>query len=263
MMNKMESPVALPLQLLVALCCKLFLSSSDCTLCVWDVREPGSTMIISALPDQLRNGLLHTACGIPAYTAPEVVYRRSYDGSKADAWSCGVILFVLLAGRLPFDDSNLITMYKKVQRREYEIPAWISKPAGRIIYQLLESFRVSGLLLLQPRPPPSSANINWAGCWVEAASLRSTKPNPSSTTPPSPSKSSTSPKPAPQWSPASFEKSPPCAASCPPLFQLLCMLHPSSSTAYAPPPWLKHRCSEALSSSPSSPPCSAMAAAFE
>ncbi|KAM2637565.1 hypothetical protein EV1_022042 [Malus domestica] len=93
---------------------------------------------LSALPDQLKNGLLHTACGTPAYTAPEVVYRRGYDGSKADAWSCGVILFVLLAGRLPFDDSNLIAMYKKVQRREYEIPAWISKPAGRIIYQLLD-----------------------------------------------------------------------------------------------------------------------------
>ncbi|KAM0985351.1 hypothetical protein PS2_012384 [Malus domestica] len=93
---------------------------------------------LSALPGQLKNGLLHTACGTPSYTAPEVVYRHGYDGSKADAWSCGVILFVLLAGRLPFDDSNLIAMYKKVQRREYEIPGWISKPAGKIIYQLLD-----------------------------------------------------------------------------------------------------------------------------
>ncbi|BBG92411.1 CBL-interacting protein kinase 4 [Prunus dulcis] len=93
---------------------------------------------LSALPDQLKNGLLQTACGTPAYTAPEVVYRRGYDGSKADAWSCGVILFVLLAGRLPFEDNNLAAMYKKVQRREYEIPGWISKPAGRIIYQLLD-----------------------------------------------------------------------------------------------------------------------------
>ncbi|CAN6551728.1 unnamed protein product [Malus baccata var. baccata] len=93
---------------------------------------------LSALPDQLKNGLLHTACGTPSYTAPEVVYRHGYDGSKADAWSCGVILFVLLAGHLPFDDSNLIAMYKKVQRREYEIPGWISKPAGKIIYQLLD-----------------------------------------------------------------------------------------------------------------------------
>lgn len=93
---------------------------------------------LSALPEQLKNGLLHTACGTPAYTAPEVVYRVGYDGSKADAWSCGVILFVLLAGHLPFDDSNLVAMYKKIQRRDYVIPATISKPARRIIYQLLD-----------------------------------------------------------------------------------------------------------------------------
>ncbi|XP_061991770.1 CBL-interacting serine/threonine-protein kinase 4 [Rosa rugosa] len=93
---------------------------------------------LSALPEQLKNGLLHTACGTPAYTAPEVLYRVGYDGSKADAWSCGVILFVLLAGHLPFDDSNLVAMHKKIQRRDYIIPATISKPARRIIYQLLD-----------------------------------------------------------------------------------------------------------------------------
>ncbi|PHT85763.1 CBL-interacting serine/threonine-protein kinase 7 [Capsicum annuum] len=93
---------------------------------------------LSALPEQLRNGLLHTACGTPAYTAPEVVYRKGYDGAKADAWSCGVILFVFLAGRLPFDDSNLPTMYKAIHRREFVFPDWVSKPARRIISRLLD-----------------------------------------------------------------------------------------------------------------------------
>lgn len=93
---------------------------------------------LSALPEQINNGLLHTACGTPAYTAPEVVRRRGYDGSKADAWSCGVILFVLLSGLLPFDDTNLVAMYKKIHRREYQFPDCISKPARYIIYQLLD-----------------------------------------------------------------------------------------------------------------------------
>ncbi|KAJ7954806.1 Non-specific serine/threonine protein kinase [Quillaja saponaria] len=93
---------------------------------------------LSALPEQLKNGVLHTACGTPAYTAPEVFCRRGYNGSKADAWSCGVILFVLLAGYLPFHDSNLSTMYKKINRREYLFPEWISKPARHVIYQLLD-----------------------------------------------------------------------------------------------------------------------------
>ncbi|XWS39248.1 hypothetical protein CRYUN_Cryun18bG0034500 [Craigia yunnanensis] len=91
---------------------------------------------LSALPEQLNNGLLHTACGTPAYTAPEVVRRKGYDGSKADAWSCGVILFVLLAGYLPFDDGNLVAMYKKIHRREFQFPSWISKQAKAIIWQL-------------------------------------------------------------------------------------------------------------------------------
>lgn len=96
---------------------------------------------LSALPEQLRDGLLHTACGTPAYSAPEVMIRRGgggYDGGKADAWSCGVILFVLLSGYLPFDDSNLAGMYKNIHRREFQIPNWISKPVRFLIYHLLD-----------------------------------------------------------------------------------------------------------------------------
>ncbi|XP_010551703.1 PREDICTED: CBL-interacting serine/threonine-protein kinase 7-like [Tarenaya hassleriana] len=94
---------------------------------------------LSALPEHLKNdGLLHTACGTPAYTAPEVVARRGYDGAKADAWSCGVILFVLLAGYVPFDDSNIVTMYRKIHRRDYRFPNWIAKQSRSIIYHMLD-----------------------------------------------------------------------------------------------------------------------------
>ncbi|WOK97116.1 CBL-interacting protein kinase 7-like [Canna indica] len=94
---------------------------------------------LAALPDQLRgDGRLHTACGTPAYAAPEVVRRRGYDGAKADAWSCGVILFVLLTGTLPFDDANLALMYRKIHKREYEFPPWVSSQARRLIFRLLD-----------------------------------------------------------------------------------------------------------------------------
>jgi serine/threonine protein kinase len=44
----------------------------------------------------------------------QVINNKGYDGAKADLWSCGVILFVLMAGYLPFEDSNLMSLYKKV-----------------------------------------------------------------------------------------------------------------------------------------------------
>ncbi|KAL2479048.1 CBL-interacting serine/threonine-protein kinase 25 [Forsythia ovata] len=92
---------------------------------------------LSALPEQLRNGLLHTQCGTPAYVAPEVLRKKGYDGAKADIWSCGVILYVLLAGFLPFQDENLMRMYTKVFKAKFEFPPWFSYEVKRLISRLL------------------------------------------------------------------------------------------------------------------------------
>ncbi|OAY69919.1 CBL-interacting protein kinase 7 [Ananas comosus] len=97
---------------------------------------------LAALAEQRgRDGRLHTACGTPAYAAPEVALRRAgagYDGARADAWSCGVILFVLLAGRLPFDDANIPLMYRRIHRRDYAFPPWVSPAARRVVARLLD-----------------------------------------------------------------------------------------------------------------------------
>ncbi|PWA78205.1 protein kinase, ATP binding site [Artemisia annua] len=93
---------------------------------------------LSALPEQLRNdGMLHTQCGTPAYVAPEVLRNKGYDGAKADIWSCGVILFVLLSGYLPFREDNVMHMYKKIFKAEYEFPLWVSLDSRRLISKLL------------------------------------------------------------------------------------------------------------------------------
>ncbi|KAK6912297.1 NAF domain [Dillenia turbinata] len=93
---------------------------------------------LSALPEQLWNdGLLHTQCGTPAYVAPEVLRKKGYDGAKADIWSCGVILYVLLAGYLPFQHENVMKMYTKVFKAEFECPPWFSSEAKRLISKLL------------------------------------------------------------------------------------------------------------------------------
>lgn len=94
---------------------------------------------LSALSQQVRDdGLLHTTCGTPNYVAPEVLNDRGYDGSTADLWSCGVILFVLLAGYLPFDDSNLVNLYKKISAAEFTCPPWLSFGAMKLITRILD-----------------------------------------------------------------------------------------------------------------------------
>ncbi|KAK3008091.1 hypothetical protein RJ639_013773 [Escallonia herrerae] len=84
------------------------------------------------------DGLLHTTCGTPNYVAPEVLNDRGYDGAMADLWSCGVILFVLLAGYLPFDDCNLMNLYKKISAAEFTCPHWISFGAMKLITRILD-----------------------------------------------------------------------------------------------------------------------------
>jgi serine/threonine protein kinase len=84
------------------------------------------------------DGLLHTTCGTPNYVAPEVLEDQGYDGAMADLWSCGVILFVLLAGYLPFEDSNLMTLYKKISNAEFTFPPWTSFPAKRLLTRILD-----------------------------------------------------------------------------------------------------------------------------
>ncbi|KAM6566379.1 hypothetical protein CsatA_025507 [Cannabis sativa] len=93
---------------------------------------------LSALPDRIRDGLLHTACGTPAYTAPEILTRRGYDGARADAWSCGIILYHLLTGKLPFDDLNIAANLLKIKKRDYQFPASITGNTQKVIYRLLD-----------------------------------------------------------------------------------------------------------------------------
>ncbi|KAF2303028.1 hypothetical protein P3X46_020187 [Hevea brasiliensis] len=95
---------------------------------------------LSAVSDQIRqDGLFHTFCGTPAYVAPEVLARKGYDAAKVDIWSCGVILFVLMAGYLPFHDQNIMVMYKKIYKGEFRCPRWFSQELIRLLSRLLDT----------------------------------------------------------------------------------------------------------------------------
>ncbi|KAK7276108.1 hypothetical protein RIF29_17241 [Crotalaria pallida] len=94
---------------------------------------------LSALAESKRHdGLLHTTCGTPAYVAPEVIKRKGYDGAKADIWSCGVVLFVLLAGYLPFHDSNVVELYRKIGKAEFTCPEWFPQGVRRLLRKMMD-----------------------------------------------------------------------------------------------------------------------------
>ncbi|KAI3788705.1 hypothetical protein L2E82_01478 [Cichorium intybus] len=94
---------------------------------------------LSALAETRRqDGLLHTSCGTPAYVAPEVIDQKGYDGAKADIWSCGVVLFVLLAGFLPFHDSNLMEMYRKITMGKFKYPNSFPNEAKSLVSKILD-----------------------------------------------------------------------------------------------------------------------------
>ncbi|OIW19557.1 hypothetical protein TanjilG_07012 [Lupinus angustifolius] len=82
--------------------------------------------------------LLHTTCGTPNYVAPEVLSNLGYDGAAADVWSCGVILYVLMAGYLPFQEADLPMLYKRISAAEFVCPFWFSTGAKTLIHKILD-----------------------------------------------------------------------------------------------------------------------------
>ena len=97
--------------------------------------------------------LLETSCGSPHYASPEIVavsfvllgppekaekgQGMSYHGAASDIWSCGVILFALLTGRLPFDDENIRILLQKVKNGRFAIPADLPADAKDLITRML------------------------------------------------------------------------------------------------------------------------------
>ena len=82
---------------------------------------------------------LKTACGSPCYAAPEMIAGKRYLGSNVDIWSCGVILFAMVCGFLPFEDPNTNLLYKKILNADYQIPPFVSAECRDLITKILNT----------------------------------------------------------------------------------------------------------------------------
>lgn len=89
--------------------------------------------------------LMQTSCGSPCYAAPELVISEGlYVGSAVDVWSCGVILYAMLAGYLPFDDDpanpdgdNINLLYKYIVNTPLSFPEYVSQEARDLLSMML------------------------------------------------------------------------------------------------------------------------------
>ncbi|CDK24791.1 unnamed protein product [Kuraishia capsulata CBS 1993] len=87
---------------------------------------------------ETKGKLLETSCGSPHYASPEIVAGKHYHGGPSDIWSCGVILFALLTGHLPFDDTVIRNLLLKVQSGKFRMPQYLSAEAKDLIWAMLK-----------------------------------------------------------------------------------------------------------------------------
>lgn len=128
------------------------------------------------LSNMMKDGeFLRTSCGSPNYAAPEVVSGELYAGPEVDIWSCGVILYALLTGTLPFDDESVQILFKKIRSGVYSTPDYLSRPVANLIEKLLtvdplkratikeirdhEWFKINLPDYLFPKPTSENLNI--------------------------------------------------------------------------------------------------------
>ncbi|GAB6031636.1 5-AMP-activated protein kinase, catalytic [Chamberlinius hualienensis] len=81
---------------------------------------------------------LRTSCGSPNYAAPEVISGKLYAGPEVDIWSCGVILYALLCGTLPFDDEHVPTLFRKIKSGNFPIPDYLNKSVVSMLCHMLQ-----------------------------------------------------------------------------------------------------------------------------
>nr|ARR97160.1 5'-AMP-activated protein kinase catalytic subunit alpha 2 [Haliotis discus discus]QOS02267.1 protein kinase AMP-activated catalytic subunit alpha 2 [Haliotis discus hannai] len=91
------------------------------------------------LSNMMHDGeFLRTSCGSPNYAAPEVISGKLYAGPEVDIWSCGVILYALLCGTLPFDDEHVPTLFRKIKSGLFAIPEYLNKDVVSLLCHMLQ-----------------------------------------------------------------------------------------------------------------------------
>ncbi|SPO02651.1 related to serine/threonine-specific protein kinase KIN1 [Cephalotrichum gorgonifer] len=82
-------------------------------------------------------GHLKTFCGSLYFAAPELLQARAYTGPEVDVWSFGIVLYVLVCGRVPFDDQSMPALHAKIKKGAVEYPTWLSSDCKHLMSRML------------------------------------------------------------------------------------------------------------------------------
>ncbi|XP_054286477.1 testis-specific serine/threonine-protein kinase 1-like [Macrosteles quadrilineatus] len=83
--------------------------------------------------------LSDTFCGSAAYAAPEILQGTPYNPKMYDVWSLGCVLYIMLTGVMPFDDSNITLMLQTQQQKRFPIHQFnLRISAIQLINRMLE-----------------------------------------------------------------------------------------------------------------------------
>ncbi|THU90605.1 Pkinase-domain-containing protein [Dendrothele bispora CBS 962.96] len=103
------------------------------------ISQTGNIKIIDFGLSNLYDPLAHLAtfCGSLYFAAPELLNAKVYTGPEVDVWSFGVVLYVLVCGKVPFDDQSMPALHAKIKRGLVEYPVWLSPECKHLLSRML------------------------------------------------------------------------------------------------------------------------------
>jgi len=84
-----------------------------------------------------KSEMLSSACGSPSYAPPEMLSGKKYNAVPIDIWSCGIVLYAMICGYLPFDDPDQDILFKKIKEGKFKLPTHLSENAKDLIKHIL------------------------------------------------------------------------------------------------------------------------------
>ncbi|ORY15636.1 hypothetical protein BCR34DRAFT_172175 [Clohesyomyces aquaticus] len=92
---------------------------------------------------------LKTFCGSLYFAAPELLQAKQYTGPEVDVWSFGIVLYVLVCGKVPFDDQSMPQLHAKIKKGHVDYPPWLSAECRNLIHRMLQTDPTNRLTLAE------------------------------------------------------------------------------------------------------------------